>query len=140
MSNKDFYGQGWKFPPSFDTNNRQTQVVSDEESIRTSLEILMGTAMGERLMQPLYGTNLQPQLFKNGDLSTATLIQNFIRDAIVQYEPRISLNKVVVDASRMVDGILLITVDYQVRRTNSRSNIVFPFYLKEGNLIPENLI
>jgi hypothetical protein len=140
MSNKDFYGQGWKFPPAFDPAQRQTEMVADAGSIRTSLEILMGTSMGERLMQPLYGTNLQPQVFKPGDLSTATLIQSFIRDAIIQYEPRIELNKVAVDNSRIGDGILLVTVDYVIRRTNTRSNIVFPFYLKEGNLIPENLI
>jgi uncharacterized protein len=139
MANSSFYGRGWKFPPSFDPKFRRTDMVADEQSILTSLEILMGTSMGERLMQPLYGTDLHPQFFKNGDLSTATMIQNLIKDAIIEYEPRITTNKVAVDITRLNEGILLVNIDYTVRRTNTRSNIVFPFYLQEGNLIPEHL-
>lgn len=134
-----FQGQGWAFPPSFDPRLRKTNMVSGEKSILTSLEILMGTSMGERLMQPLFGTDLHPLFFKNGDLSTATKIQQLIEDAIIEYEPRISTNKVLVDIARLNEGILTVTIDYTVRRTNSRNNIVFPFYLQEGNLIPEHL-
>ncbi len=139
QKDKEFQGQGWMFPPRFDLQLRKTAVVSGEKSILTSLDILMGTSMGERLMQPLFGTDLHPHFFKNGDLGTATKIETLITDAIIEYEPRISTNKVSVDISRLNEGILTVTIDYTVRRTNSRNNIVFPFYLQEGNLIPQQL-
>jgi uncharacterized protein len=135
-----FQGTGWKFPPSFDPYTRDTVMTSGEKSILTSLQILMSTSMGERLMQPLYGTDLHPYFFKNGDLGTVTKIQTLIEDAIIQYEPRISTNGVSVDIGRLNERILSVAIDYTVRRTNSRNNIVFPFYLQEGNLIPENLL
>lgn len=137
--NKDFLGQGWTFPPSFDTYNRTTFMVKDLASIISSLNVLMGTNMGERLMQPLYGTSMNQYFFKNIDVGTATTIQTMIVDAIIEFEPRISANKVTVDLSRITEGILTVTIDFTVRTTNSRNNIVFPFYLKEGNLIPQNL-
>jgi phage baseplate assembly protein W len=136
----NFYGRGWKFPPTFEPTTRQTEMLTNEKSIHSSLEILMGTSMGERLMQPLFGTDLHPHVFKSGDESTATMIRLIIEDAIIEYEPRISTNKVTVDTSRINEGILLVTIDYTIRRTNSRNNIVFPFYLQEGNLISENLM
>jgi phage baseplate assembly protein W len=137
--NKDFYGQGWQFPPGFDTQNGTTRVVKDLESIRQSLNVLMGTHMGERLMQPTYGTRISAQFFRTVDTGTATMMQATILDAIVDFEPRITANSVKVDTSRMYEGILLVTIDFTVRSTNSRNNIVFPFYLKEGNLVPANL-
>jgi uncharacterized protein len=137
--NDDFYGQGWAFPPRFDVLSRQTVMTADEASIHTSLHILMRTSMGERLMQPLYGADLWPLVFQPNDQRTATLIQNVLQTAIVQWEPRIVLNGVSVDQSRWVDGILTVTVDYTTRTSNTRNNIVFPFYLEEGNLVPANL-
>jgi uncharacterized protein len=137
--NQDFYGQGWNFPPSFDTQNATTQVVKDLESIRQSLNVLMGTQMGERLMHPLYGTRISEQFFRNVDTGTATMLQSSILDAILNYEPRITANAVKVDLSRIYEGILLITIDFTVRTTNARNNIVFPFYLKEGTRVPSQL-
>lgn len=137
--NKDFLGQGWTFPPGFDVSSRATLMVKDLDSIISSLNVLMGTTMGERLMQPQYGTSITEYFFRNVDASIATLIQTNILDAIIGFEPRIAANKVTVDTSRMTEGILLVTIDFTVRTTNSRNNIVFPFYIKEGNLIPLNL-
>ncbi len=137
--NKDFLGQGWRFPPGFDVQNRKTLMTKDLASIITSLNVLMGTNMGERLMQPTYGTGINQYFFKNIDLGSATMIQSMITDAIADYEPRISTNAVVVDLGRITEGIMNITIDFTVKSTNTRNNIVFPFFLKEGNFVPQNL-
>ena len=55
-----------------------------------------------------------------------------VSNAILDYEPRIDLNNLTVSESEDQDGLLLISIDYTIRSTNSRYNMVYPFYLKEA--------
>ena len=47
-----FLGRGWSFPPSFDHTTGQIRLVEGIEDINQSLEILLSTSLGERVMQP----------------------------------------------------------------------------------------
>ena len=53
-------------------------------------------------------------------------------DAILHHEPRVLLNEVEVSDEQAGEGLLLVTIDYTVRATNSRYNLVYPFYLREA--------
>ena len=132
---KSFLGTGWSFPPEFDGTSKNVQTVSAEDDIQQSLFILFSTTPGERVMQPSYGCDLRSMVFENITESTVTAIRDMIEKAVLFFEPRIDLNFVDLDTGQIEEGILNILVDYTVRATNTRSNIVYPFYVQEGTNI-----
>jgi len=135
-TNNSFLGTGWRFPPAFGQANREAAVVSGEEDIRESLYILFSTTPGERVMQPAYGCDLRALSFASLDSSTITAMRDIIRRAVLFFEPRIDLENVDVDDVQAAEGILQLRLNYRVRTTNSRSNMVYPFYFLEGtNLV-----
>ncbi len=130
-----FLGTGWSFPPAFDKISGAVEMTSDELDIQRSLQILLSTRKGERVMQPDYGCNLDEMVFEPMNTTFKTYIREMIRTAILFYEARIDLNTVKIDDSRESDGIILIILDYTIRVTNSRFNFVYPFYKNEGTEI-----
>ena len=130
-----FLGMGWAFPPRItkynSTNSFATNMVSDVIDINQSLEILFGTAVGERVMQAEYGCNLNDMLFEPINVTLVTRITERIRRAIIYYEPRIKLDKLDVFKNEE-NGIINLVVEYTIRSTNTRNNIVYPYYLNEG--------
>jgi uncharacterized protein len=132
-NDKIFLGRGWSFPPSFSKATNELILVADEDDIRQSLDILLSTTIGERFLQPQYGCNLQHYVFEPMDATTQTLIKLTVRDAITVFEPRIKLLSVKLDSSLLVEGRIDIAVEYIIRATNSRFNLVYPFYITEAN-------
>ncbi|ELR71198.1 GPW/gp25 family protein [Fulvivirga imtechensis AK7] len=127
-----FLGRGWAFPPAFDTKSKRSMMVEEEEDIRQSLFIIISTIPGERIMNPKFGCDLTSSVFDNVDSLAVNRMKDLIRTAVLNYEPRITLHDVVVDTRDSFDGIVRITLDYTIRKINVRTNIVYPFYLKEG--------
>ena len=132
---KSFLGTGWSFPPEFNDTSKDVQTVFAEDDIQQSLYILFSTTPGERVMQPSYGCELRSMVFENMTESAATAIKDIIERAVLFFEPRIDLNFVDLDTGQIEEGILSILVDYTVRATNTRSNMVYPFYIQEGTNI-----
>lgn len=132
-TSRSFLGRGWGFPPEFNRATRAVNMLEDEADIKSSLEILLSTRLGERVMVPDYGCNLDELLFKPLTLTLKTFVIDLIKTAILYYEPRIDLNKIAIDPTDELEGVLLINLDYTVRATNSRKNMVYPFYKAEGN-------
>ena len=130
-----FLGTGWSFPPEFQHDSQMVKMLNDEEDIKSSLEILLSTRMGERIMLPNYGCNLDELLFKPLNITLKTYVIDLIKTAILYHEPRIDVKKIEIDATNEMEGELLINIDYIVRATNSRKNMVYPFYKIEGNEI-----
>lgn len=132
--NKDIIGIGWSFPPEFVKGGNAGEVLltDGKEDIDNSLHILLNTAFGERVMRPEYGCDLRRFLFDPINAKMEAYIQKIVEEAILYFEPRIRPEKVKVDSD---DGKLEITVEYTIKATNSRSNYVFPFYIKEGSSI-----
>jgi len=130
--NKSFLGTGWTFPPEFNNKNAAVDRISDEEDIRSSLEILLSTRPGERVMQPKYGCNLDELLFEPLTTTFKTYLKDLIATAILYFEPRIDVNKIDMDETNELDGKVIISVEYTIRSTNSRFNFVFPYYKTEG--------
>ena len=130
-----FLGTGWSFPPHFDNNTQTVTTTTGEVDINKSLEILLSTRLGERIMVPDYGCNLEELLFQPLDLTLRTFIKDLIETAILYHEPRIDVEKIILDNTNELGGEILITIEYRVRITNSRGNMVFPFYKEEGSNI-----
>jgi phage baseplate assembly protein W len=116
-----FLGRGWAFPPEFNPVSGQTKMLSNEDDIQSSLRVLLATRVGERIMQPSFGCNLDIMLFEPLNTTLKTEIKDLIFTAIYNYEPRI----------RPL-SISLTGKDDEVKATNSRYNLVFPFYINEG--------
>jgi len=133
-SNIPFLGTGWGFPPTFNKAGRCVEMISDEEDINSSLDILLSTSLGERVMQPTYGCDMKRLLFEPLDTSLKAYIKDLIKNAILYFESRIKLDNIVL-VDKQDEGLLVITLEYTVRATNSRYNFVYPYYLGEGSNI-----
>lgn len=112
-------------------------MVEKEVDIKQSLEILLNTSKGERIMLPNYGCDLQSFLFESINTTKMHLLQELIRTAILTYEPRIKLNDVIIDQTDYLEGIIKVKLDYTIETTNTRFNLIFPYYKVEGTDIPQ---
>lgn len=126
-----FIGVGWSFPPAFDAASRSVVMSEGLQDIQESLRIILGTALGERLMRPDFGANLEDQVFETMNSSMVSYVENLIRTAIIYHEARIDADRIAVTPNQ-AEGRLDIAVSYTVRGSNSRFNFVFPFYLERG--------
>lgn len=132
-----FLGRGWAFPPSFERSRGSAKMVTAEADIDQSLAILFQTRPGERVMQPAYGCRLQEFVFEPMNASTKAAIEAAIRRAILFFEARISVERISVETADWLDGKMQIQLTYRIKTTNTRHNVVFPFYVDEGTLIAE---
>lgn len=126
-----FLGTGWSFPPSFGRGGAEVEMVSDAEDVHQSLQILLVTSRGERPMQETFGCDLDTVMFEEMDQALIDRVTSLIHESILEHEPRIELHTVDVSAADEA-GVLQIRIDYAIRGTNSRYNMVFPFYLNEA--------
>lgn len=127
-----FLGTGWNFPPSFDKTLAAVSMVSEEADVQSSLEILLTTRPGERIMRADYGCNLDELLFEPLTTTFKTYIKDLVTTAILYHEPRIEVNRIDLEETSELDGRVVVAIEYTIRSTNSRYNFVFPFYLNEG--------
>lgn len=132
-NDKPFLGQGLHFPPAFDKRRGDIVLVRGEEDIAQSLQIILSTELGERMLNPEFGANLTPLVFETIDPSLISLMEDTVRTALIYHEPRILVNGVRIQQTQWLEGEIRIEVDYTVRSTNSRFNFVYPFYLEEGS-------
>ncbi len=133
-----FLGNGWSFPPTF--NQSEGIVMSkDEKDIAESIEIILNTSIGERVMQPKFGCDLRTFLFQSISTSRLHFMKELIRSSLINFESRIKLHDILIDHSQYLDGIISVQVNYSIVATNSRFNLVFPYYKTEGTSLPTAL-
>jgi Bacteriophage baseplate protein W len=123
-----FLGVGWKLPVTLEGG--AIAVASHEESIREAIWIILATARGERRMRPDFGCGIHDLLFAVNSGETAGRVATEVRQALVLWEPRIDVLDVSADSDENEPSRLLIQISYQVRSTNNRFNLVYPFYLE----------
>jgi len=126
----DFLGKGWKYPVS--VKQGKIAVSEGEDSIRESIMIILGTSKGERVMRPDFGCGINELVFAPNNTSTATLMDFYIKEALLKWEPRIEVLDVSVSPDEEEGNKLIINIEYMVRSTNTKRNLVYPFYLTEG--------
>ena len=110
-------------------------MISGPEDIHQSLQILFATQLGERVMQDEFGCDLNGFLFEEISQGLVNSLTAVISDAILYHEPRITMDKLEIDRSASEPGLLLISIHYTVKSTNSRYNMVYPFYLNEATIL-----
>ncbi len=130
-----FLGSGWGFPPTFQLGGADVVMVAGVEDIHQSLHILLSTRLGERVMQDDFGCALDSVVFEEIDQGLINALNRSISDAILYYESRITLDQLDVDESPEQPGLLLISLTYTIRSTNSRFNMVYPFYVNEATAL-----
>lgn len=127
-----FLGRGWAFPPSFGPGGREVATVAGAEDVAESLQILFATEPGERPMREDFGSALRRHMFAEIDQTMLTDMRGAIYDAILAFEPRIAIDALDIVESGDEPGLLTISLHYSLRGTNSRYNLVYPFYLREA--------
>lgn len=128
----EFLGKGWYFPVQKDESKQRFAVAAYEESIRQAIRIILSTALGERVMRPDFGCAIHELVFAPNSAATRGMAEHHVTEALLQWEPRIEVLDVKAVASGGQDEELLISVYYRVRMTDSRFNLVYPFYLNRG--------
>jgi Bacteriophage baseplate protein W len=125
---KIFLGKGWQFPVALDKGGALV-VAEYEESVRQSIWVILGTAKGERIMRPDFGCGIYDMVFGVNSSTAASEAAEEVRDALVSFEPRIDV--LGVEVAPGGDGeVLYVSIDYQIRATNTVFNLVYPFYLE----------
>lgn len=128
---KDFLGRGLKFPVQVNQITGKVLMSEYEQDIKDSIQIILSTAKGERIMHPDFGCDIYNYIFASINIATISSIEKSTRDALTAWEPRIKVTDVKA-ASAEADNRINITIEYIVSKTNNRYNMVYPFYLKEG--------
>ena len=108
------------------------EVTSEEADIGKSLEIILTTVPGERIMRPLFGCNLAGKVFEAMNATEIQQVINTVAKSILLYEPRIDVTDISLDIEDSLEGKYMIQIEFVIRSTNSRRNIVFPFYNHEA--------
>jgi phage baseplate assembly protein W len=124
----DIIGTGISFPLRVDRLGGLA-LSSGDTDVQEAIDLILGTAPGERPMRPEFGCGIHNHVFANIDASTLAKIEVDIREALDRWEPRIQVLDVDPDLSRMNDGVLLIDITYQLSATNDIRNLVYPFYV-----------
>ncbi|SEL45925.1 hypothetical protein SAMN04488505_102317 [Chitinophaga rupis] len=136
MENTDrsFLGTGWSFPPTFRREWNGPEMLVEEADVRSSIQIILSTITGERVMLPTFGCNLQPHVFDPLNVPTIAMIEKIVREALIYHEPRIIVENLTSTAFQ-AEGRLEIDIEYSIITTNTRYNYVFPFYINEATNI-----
>jgi phage baseplate assembly protein W len=128
-THKAHLGVGWAFPPK--VVDGRLRYARYEDDVEQAIQIVLLTSRGERVMVPEFGAGLRDFVFEPNSDATRARIEESVRKALIDWEPRINLERVEVTEGD-VPNLVLIHVDYVVRATNSFYNRVYPFYLLEG--------
>ena len=129
---RDFLGTGWSYPVRTD-HQGNIKMEDGIDNVERSVRIILGTAKGERVMRPEFGCEIHDQVFSSLSPATLNRIEESVRSALVRWEPRIDIESVEAQTDDEEPNKVLIEIAYHVRTTNSLSNMVYPFYLTEGD-------
>jgi phage baseplate assembly protein W len=127
----NFLGRGWKFPVQI-SDDGSIALSEYETDIREAIQIILGTALGERVMRPEYGSGMHKHVFATLNTTTLSLVSFEVREALIAWEPRIEVQKVDVSIADASQAKLSVYIEYRVRSTNTVFNLVYPFYLTAG--------
>ena len=124
----EILGSGLAFPLQVD-HGGALALVRGEEDVEQAIELILGTATGERPMRPEFGCGVHDLVFDAIDAAMVGRMDTAIREALDRWEPRIEVTEIDFDLSGVGDGRLDITIGYRVRATNGKRNLVYPFYV-----------
>jgi phage baseplate assembly protein W len=124
----DIIGSGLAFPVRVDRRGG-VALVSGDEDVNEAIQVIVGTARGERRMRPEFGCGIHDYVFESIDAYTVSCIEREIRLALDRWEPRIEVVEIETDTADAELGKLQIRIVYALRGTNDVRNLVYPFYV-----------
>jgi phage baseplate assembly protein W len=125
----DFYGRGISYPLRLSTKAGFAES-ANQDKIRESIYMILGTQYGERVMRPLFGCNLKSLVFAPNNSSTAALAKHYVQDGLKQWEPRIDVTDLTVTNDN-AHGVLLIEIRYSIKATLQTASMIYPFFLEQ---------
>jgi phage baseplate assembly protein W len=128
VADPGFVGRGFTFPMGVD-HTGSIALTSGPEDLDRSIRVVLATAPGERVMRPEFGCRIWDLLFEPVNANTLGLMAQAVREAIAQWEPRVELEDVAVLPDDRDSALVRIDIDFKVRTTNDRRNLVYPFYV-----------
>lgn len=128
----NFLGVGWSFPIRCDENAPRFATSEYDECIRQAIEIILGTAKGERVMRPDFGCGIHDMVFSPNNAGSRGLAESHVLEALQRWEPRIEVLSIKAGIGGAEGEVMPISVEYRVRSTDNRFNLVYPFYLDRG--------
>lgn len=131
VDTRKFYGSGLRFPLQIDDRGRMASS-RGEARVEESIMMILGTARGERRMLPRFGCGIHDLTFEPNTPALRGRIAVEVRQALLDYERRIDVLSIDVDASSEQPNLILIRIDYRMRNNNVAGNLVYPFFLSEG--------
>jgi phage baseplate assembly protein W len=123
----EFVGRGIAFPLRVSTTGGLATVTDDDE-VRESIRLVLGTAYGERPMRPEFGCGIHDFVFAPSNATTAGRVAYEVRMSLERWEPRITVDDVRVTFDSEDTAVMYIAVTYAIRGTNDPRSLVFPFY------------
>jgi phage baseplate assembly protein W len=131
MDERDFIGTGWAFPMR--VNGRGgLQMATQEQDVDQAILLILSTPIGQRRMRPRFGCAIHDLVFAPNGPATHGLIRHYVMDALALWEPRVEVLDVEVYPDADDPGLLVVGIDYVLRATNDRRNLVYPFYIIPG--------
>jgi phage baseplate assembly protein W len=119
-----FLGIGWGFPIAVDSRGG-IRLARYDDDIKEAIRIILGTALGERVMRPDFGCAASDLVFEPIGASLTGKVEFYVRNALDYWEPRIEVNEVKASAD---EEKIIVDIRYTVRSTNRQDNMVYPFY------------
>ncbi|HEV7809628.1 MAG TPA: GPW/gp25 family protein, partial [Candidatus Limnocylindrales bacterium] len=110
----EFVGAGWAFPLKLDATGA-FELVTDDREIEQAIRLIIGTAYGERPMRPDFGCRIHDFVFAEANATTAGRIATEVRASLTRWEPRITIDDVVVSGDQLDPSVLYVDVRYHVR-------------------------
>ncbi|MFT3795825.1 GPW/gp25 family protein [Flavobacterium sp.] len=132
VQERHFLGSGWAFPVTFSEGDHLLHLTQQEQNVNQSIRLILLTNLGERCMQPRFGSGLQQYFFRKMDETLKGEIIDTVKFSLLHNEPRITVIQTEVEFTDLQNGRIDIKIVYTHNRTNTRHNYVFPFHIKEG--------
>ena len=127
MINSKFIGRGFAFPMRVNATGG-IAMVGDHQELEESIRLILGTAVGERPMRPLFGCRVHDRVFDAINIRTFTAVREDVEEALEMWDPRIDVTDVIVTRHPDYESALLIEIRYTPRAFYDPRTLVFPFY------------
>lgn len=126
MSN--LVGRGFAFPPQIDSQGK-VALTSQTNEINQAIRLIIGTALGERVMRPDFGCRIHELIFDPNNQQTHATAERYVEEALGRWEPRIIVNDVTAREDYNNMGVMILEVQYTIKGTSDPRSLVYPFYL-----------
>jgi phage baseplate assembly protein W len=125
---KSVVGKGWAFPPKLGDRDMM-RMTEDDADIRQAIRIILGTALGERVMRPDFGCRIHELIFWPANQETANIAERYVREALLRWEPRIRIESITVTPGGARYGELIVEISYEIKSRHDKHSMVYPFFL-----------